>query len=190
MKRLIGLTFVLMAASVCSISSIAAAEACPPSSGQADHVVQHTETAQSQADVPGTKSLYDRLGGEAAITAVVDDFVARAAANPKVNFFRKGTKEEWKPTPEDIAKLKKHLVQLVSMVTGGPQKYEGRPMKEVHAGMEISDMEFAAIAADLVATLDKFKVPAAEQKELLKIVGGTSKDIVEKHTKPQKASVQ
>jgi hypothetical protein len=37
------------------------------------------------------KSLYDRIGGEAALTKVVDDFVAKAAANPKVNFTRNGT---------------------------------------------------------------------------------------------------
>jgi hemoglobin len=126
------------------------------------------------------KSLYERLGGEDAIKAVVDDFVGRAAGNPKVNFTRKGTPAEWKPTPEGIDHLKKMLVELVGSVTGGPQKYSGRGMKEVHKGMMITQDEFDALAGDLKATLDKFKVPAKEQEELLKIVASTAPDIVEK----------
>jgi hemoglobin len=126
------------------------------------------------------KTLYERLGGEAAIKAVIDDFVARAAANPKVNFTRKGTTAEWKPTPAGIDHLKKMLVDLVGSVTGGPQKYTGRNMKDVHKGMKITQAEFDALASDLKATLDKFKVPAKEQDELLKIVASTAPDIVEK----------
>lgn len=124
-------------------------------------------------------SLYDRLGGEAALKAVVEDFVGRAAGNPKVNFFRKGTDKEWKPQPADVDMLKKRLVQLLGAVTGGPQKYEGKDMKSLHAGMKITSAEFGAIAGDLKATLDKFKVPAKEQEEVMKIVGGTAADIIE-----------
>lgn len=124
-------------------------------------------------------SLYERLGGEAAIKAVVEDFVGRAAGNPKVNFFRKGTDKEWKPQAADVEMLKTRLVQLIGAVTGGPQKYEGKDMKSLHAGMKITSAEFGAIAGDLKATLDKFKVPAKEQAELMKIVGGTAADIVE-----------
>jgi hemoglobin len=126
------------------------------------------------------KTLYERLGGEAAVKAVVDDFVARAAADKDVNFFRKGTKAEWKPSEDDVAKFKKLLVQFVSKATGGPDKYEGRSMKDAHKGMEITKEQFEALAADLKATLDKFKVPEAEQKELLAIVGSTADDIIEK----------
>src|SRR5262249_10305730 len=92
------------------------------------------------------KSLYERLGGEAALKAVVDDFVARTAANPKVNFPRKGTPVEWKATDENVALLKKRLVQFIGKATGGPQKYEGKDMKTVHKGMEITEDEFNAMA--------------------------------------------
>jgi hemoglobin len=145
--------------------------------------------AQAQAvSVPAAKPaakkpLYDRLGGQKAISAVIDDFVARAAANPKVNFTRKGTDVEWEPSEKNINVLKKHLVQLVSKVTGGPQKYEGRDMKTAHRGMMISDEEFDALAGDLIATLDKFKVPKQEQDELVRIVASTRKDIVERPSK-------
>jgi hemoglobin len=129
------------------------------------------------------KTLYDRLGGEAAIRAVVDDLVARAAADPKVNFTRKGTPKEWKPTPENVAHLKSVLVDMIGSATGGPQKYTGRSMKELHAGMKITPAEFDALAADLKATLDKLKVPAREQNELLKLVAATAPDIVEQPKK-------
>jgi hemoglobin len=129
------------------------------------------------------KTLYERLGGEPAIKAVVDDLVARLAADQKVNVTRKGTQKEWNPTPENIAKLKKNFVDFVGMATGGPQKYTGRSMKEVHAGMQITPAEFEAAAVDLKATLDKLKVPAAEQAELMRIVGSTAPDIIEKKEK-------
>jgi hemoglobin len=132
------------------------------------------ETMQAQ------RSLYERLGGEPAITAVIDDFVARGAGNPKVNFTRKGTAKEWAATPENVAHLKKMLVQFVSGATGGPPKYEGKSMVDAHQGMKITDAEFDALAGDLKASLEKFKVPAKEQSELLNIVGGTRGAIVGK----------
>ena len=123
-------------------------------------------------------SLYERLGGEAAVKAVVDDFVGRAAGNPKVNFTRKGIKE-WEASEANVAKLKTNLVNLIGALTGGPQKYTGKDMKSLHAGMKITTAEFGALAGDLKATLDKFKVPAKEQAELMSIVGSTQGDIVE-----------
>jgi truncated hemoglobin YjbI len=126
------------------------------------------------------RTLYERLGGENAIRAVVDDFVTRALNDPKVNFTRKGTGAEWKATPENLERVKKTAVELVGMVTGGPQKYTGKSMKEAHKGMEITQAEFDAFAADCKASLDKFNVPAKEQDELMKIVASTAPDIVEK----------
>ena len=128
---------------------------------------------------PKTKSLYERLGGEAAITAVVADFVGRAAADPAVNFTRQGTAKPWDPTPENVALLQKRLVQFISMAAGGPQQYEGKDMKTAHAGMGITSDEFDAIAADLKASLVTFNVPQQEQDELLAAVASTKGQIVE-----------
>ncbi|MBA4067723.1 MAG: hypothetical protein C0501_29290 [Isosphaera sp.] len=124
----------------------------------------------------GKKSLWDRLGGEKAVRAVVHDFVLAAAEEPKVNFFRDG---KYKPDAKAVAQLEQYLVELVSAVSGGPLKYTGRDMKTSHAGMKITDAEFDAIAGVLVATLKKFNVPQAEADELLKAVASTRKDIVE-----------
>jgi hemoglobin len=125
------------------------------------------------------KSLYERLGGERAITAVVDDFTSRAAADAKVNFLRAG-----RYATIDVPRFKTHLVNLIASVTGGPQKYTGRDMKTIHKGMGISDHEFDSLALDLGASLDKFKVPAREREELLKIVAATRGDIVEVKSEP------
>lgn len=122
----------------------------------------------------GEKPLFERLGGTPAITAVVDDFVGRAATNPKVNFLRDG-----KYAKIDVAQLKVRLVQFISMATGGPSKYEGRDMKTAHAGMKIKSSEFDALAGDLSASLDKFKVPAKEKGELMTIAASTKPAMVE-----------
>jgi len=125
-----------------------------------------------------TKSLYDRLGGEAAITAVVDDFVNNSAADPNINFTRKGTGKEWNATPEGVARLKKLLVEQIGEATGGPQKYSGRDMKTSHKGMKITDDEFNHMAAQLTLSLKRFNVPNQEAGELVAIVAGMRKDIV------------
>jgi hemoglobin len=123
---------------------------------------------------PGTmteKSLYDRLGGKPAITAVVDDFVGRVAADNRINE---------KFTNADLPRLKTMLVDQICQASGGPCTYTGRDMKTAHAGMGISSAEFEALVRDLVATLNKFKVPEQEKNELLAALGPMKNDIVER----------
>ena len=129
---------------------------------------------------PPPKPLYERLGGTPAIQAVVDDFVARAAADPKVNFTRKGIPgAEWDPSPANMERLKKMLVEFIVSVSGGPTRYTGKDMLTAHKGMRITNAEFDAAAADLKASLDKCRVGAVEQAELLAAVEGTRKQMVE-----------
>lgn len=119
---------------------------------------------------PASKSLYDRLGGKPAITAVVDQFVANVANDTRIN---------GRFATTDIPRMKGHIVDQVCMATGGPCTYTGRDMKSLHAGMKITDGDFNALVGDLVAALDKFKVPAQEKQELLGLLGPMKKDIVE-----------
>jgi hemoglobin len=115
-------------------------------------------------------SLYDRLGGLEAITAVVDSFVARCAGDDRIN--RKFERS-------DIPRLKKMLVDQVCEAAGGPCSYIGRDMQETHDGMGVTAGEFDALVEDLVATLDEFDVPKAEQEELLGLLGPMRDEIVE-----------
>ena len=96
------------------------------------------------------KSVYDRLGGQPAITAVVDDFVGNVAADNRIDGFFART---------DIPRLKKNLVDQICQGTGGPCMYTGRDMRTAHKGMNITDAQFNALVEDLVKSLDKFKVP-------------------------------
>ncbi len=181
MKYVIGLLGLLVMVTAADFLFPDRAAACPRRMWYASQYAPAPQMAVTcDADKPKEKSLYERLGGEDAVKAVVEDVVARAAADPKVNFTRKGTPKEFTPKPEDIAKLKKNLVDLFGMATGGPQKYTGKSMKEAHQGMQITKEEWDALMADFKETLDKLKVPEKEQQELVKIVAPMEKDIVEK----------
>ena len=120
--------------------------------------------------------MWDRLGGQKSVEAVVHDFVGAAATNKKVNFFRDG---KYKLDAAGVTRLEKLLVELISATSGGPLKYTGRDMKSSHAGMQITEDEFNALAGDLVDTLKKYKVPQTEIDELVAIVASTKKDMVE-----------
>jgi len=136
-----------------------------------------TEIAPPKDKKPAATTLWERLGGEKSVKVVVHDFVLAAAEDKKVNFTRDG---KFKLDDKGIQHLEKMLVELISEVTGGPLKYSGKSMKEVHKGMGITDAEFDALGAVLVTTLKKYKVPQADIDELVKIVESTRKDIVEK----------
>jgi hemoglobin len=114
-------------------------------------------------------SLYDRLGGQPAITAVVDDFVGNVAADSRINgYFARA----------NVPHLKAMLVDQICEASGGPCKYTGRDMKSAHASMGIGDPQFNALVEDLVKSLDRFKVPAREKNELLAALGSMKGDIV------------
>lgn len=120
------------------------------------------------------KSLYDRLGGYDAISAVVEDFAPKLFNDPKVGRFFVGMSTDTKQ------QFKQKNKNLVCNVTGGPCQIISRPAKTAHAGLGITDGDFDIVVQHLVDTLNKFKVPEAEQKELLAIIGSLRKDIVDK----------
>ncbi len=119
----------------------------------------------------GEKSLYERLGGLEAISAVVDEFLKNVVADVRINARFKDT---------DAAKLRQLLIDQICEATGGPCKYEGRNMVETHTGMKITEDEFTALVEDLIKALDKFNVPEKEKNELLGALGGMKGDIVGK----------
>lgn len=149
--------------------------------------VVETQTAVPTApplgppQLPGVgRPLWDRLGGEPMVKQIVEHFTIQALIDPKVNFTRQGTPRLWLSNPDNVGTLRIHMVQLISALTGGPIKYEGRDMKTVHQGMAITAAEFDALAADLKISLEKFKIGEKEQEELLRIINSTRGDIVEK----------
>jgi hemoglobin len=132
-------------------------------------------TAVRTADAQEQRSLYARLGGVYSIATVVDDFIERLLVNATLNA-NPAINEARARVPK--AGLKFHVTALVCEVTGGPCKYSGRTMKEAHQHLNITQAQWDAMVADFRTTLDTFKVPQAEQQELITIVGSTKKDIV------------
>ena len=117
------------------------------------------------------KSLYNRLGGQPAIEAVVKDFAGKVLADKRINK---------KFARSDAPRLVKNLTDFVCVATGGPCKYTGQDMKTAHKKMAVTTGEFNALAEDLTATLNQFKVPQKERDELLGAIAPLAKDIVEK----------
>lgn len=122
------------------------------------------------------KPLYDRLGGKKAITAVVDEFVSRVAADDRINKFFAATAAD----PKRLSTFKMKLVNQICEASGGPCKYTGKDMKAAHTGMGVGGADFDALVQDLTGALDKFMVGAHEKDQLLGALAPMKSQIVEK----------
>lgn len=114
-------------------------------------------------------SLYERLGGTAALRVVVDDFVNNVVADDLIRA---------RFANADLPAFKDKLVDQLCMVTGGPCRYTGKSMKEAHAGMKLSEGEFTALVNDLKKALDKNHVGNREQADLLGGLAAMHDDVV------------
>jgi len=120
-----------------------------------------------------SKTLYERLGGYDAISAVANDLVARLQADPQLARF-------WLHRGEDGVKREKQLlVDFLCSSAGGPLYYTGRDMKTSHKGMRISESDWSVFLGHLNATLGSFQVPQVERAEVVAFVQSTKKDMVE-----------
>jgi hemoglobin len=120
------------------------------------------------------KSLYERLGGYDAISAVVNELAVRLVTDEKLGVYFKGLSNDSK------RRLVAHLTDFVCSATGGPCIYTGRDMKTSHEGLGITDEEWNRFVKITKEVLDKFKVPAREQQEFLQLVSPLKSVIVEK----------
>ena len=126
-------------------------------------------------DAEPEPSLYDRLGGLAPISVVVNDFIdalvpdAELNQNPAIDAARARV-----PAPY----LKYHVTAMVCQATGGPCQYSGRAMKESHTHLNITEAEWDRMVVILKQILERYAVPEEETQELLTILGSTKADIV------------
>jgi hemoglobin len=118
-------------------------------------------------------TLWDRLHGEEGVSKIVDELMEKAGSDPKVDITRDG---KYKINHEQF---KKQMIDWFSQQAGGPFKYTGKSMKEVHKGMGITNEQFNATVDDLKAVLNQNKVAAPDVKTILNVVEATRKDIVE-----------
>lgn len=106
------------------------------------------DTSPPQTD---DRSAYERLGGEAALRAIIDDFVERVTSDMMIGFLFRGV---------DKQRLKELEFQFASRHLGGPHRYEGRPLPEAHKAHPIMGGQFNRRLRLLDLTLQNHGAPA------------------------------
>ena len=116
-------------------------------------------------------SLYDDLGGDAGLTAIIGNAIDAAVADPRI---------AGKFDNINVARLKQRITEQVCELTGGPCHFHGISMKGSHAYLELQDRHFNALVEDLQNAMDTQKVPFRTQNRLLAILAPMRRDIVTK----------
>ncbi|MDQ2050371.1 group 1 truncated hemoglobin [Natronolimnohabitans sp. A-GB9] len=114
-------------------------------------------------------TLYDRLGGRDAISAVVDRFYERVVDDDQVAHYFDDV---------DMQQQRAHQTQFISAVAGGPVDYSGEDMEAAHDDLGITTADFDVIVGHLEATLEEFDVPEDDREAVLEAVGSYEDDIV------------
>ncbi len=114
-------------------------------------------------------TLFEKLGGSAAIEAVVMAFYKRVLGDPDLQGFFAKT---------DMDKQTRSQIAFLTMALGGPNEYNGRPMKAAHDGMGITEMHFDKVAGHLVDTLKSVGVCDDDVNEVVALIGPLKKQIV------------
>ena len=117
----------------------------------------------------GEVTIYELIGGESALIAVVDDFYVRVLADPQLAGFFAGA---------NMQKLKGRQVEFFAVALGGPDFYQGASMREVHAGRGISQADFNKVALHLTAALAAAGVPAETVAQIAGAVTPLADEIV------------
>jgi hypothetical protein len=176
--------FLLLA---CSFAIVAACtkKQPPPKVPVPEVIVDAGPDVEVEAEAPKPKSLYERLGKTEGITQFIDTFIKNASADTKFNkrlAAAKGPK---------LDKLKKDLVDMICVESGGPEngadcKSEGRFMKEaLGPKAKLKEEEWLAMLVDLRSALEEHKIGDNEQQDLASALGKFKDDAVEP-PKPKK----
>ncbi len=133
-----------------------------------------TAAAFSAGATAKDKTLYERLGGYEAISAVVEKFADSLFADPKINQFFIGMSDDTRQS------FKQKNKNLLCNVTGGPCKVISRPAGDAHRGLGITGGDFEVVTGHLKDVLNEFKVPAREQDEVFVIILSLRPKIVDR----------
>jgi hemoglobin len=117
------------------------------------------------------QAVYEAFHGKEGIARIMEDFVPRIVADPRIGHRFKDT---------NLERLKLMLTAQVCYLVGGPCTYTGRDMDEVHQGLDLTNADFNALAEDLQVSMDKEKVPFAAQNRLLTKLAPMQRVIVDK----------
>ena len=115
-------------------------------------------------------SLYIRLGGEPGVAAISNELIDRIAADPLTGPSFKDSK---------LGRIKKLLAEQICDLSGGPCRYSGDSMKEVHAGHHISQAQFYRTVETLRGILKERHVDLRSTNQLLHLLAPMKRDVVE-----------
>jgi hemoglobin len=134
-----------------------------------------SDDATAVAEEP---SLYDRLGGIFAISAVVDRFSDAIITNPKLNV--NPALKAWNENEAAVRLpgLKFMRTLWIASLAGGPFEYTGLPLDDAHQEFHLTADEFAEVGAEIVRALDYYKVPEREKQELVDAYMTAMTDVV------------
>jgi hemoglobin len=105
---------------------------------------------EMSADLQAQSSIYEIIGGQAALEPVVDDFYDRVLADPELRGFFAGS---------SMTRLKGRQVEFFAAALGGPRPYTGASLRDAHRGRGIEQKHFDLVAGHLVAALGAAGVP-------------------------------
>lgn len=118
------------------------------------------------------KSLYDRIGGDAAVNAAVDVFYRKVLKDKRINRFFEGV---------DMDKQAAKQKAFLTLAFGGPSNYSGQDMRRGHAQLVkngLNDSHFDAVMENLAATLKELNVPDTLITEAAAIAESTRNDVL------------
>jgi len=116
-----------------------------------------------------TQTLFDRIGGMAAVNAAVDIFYAKVLEDDRINQFF---------THTDMQIQSRKLRGFLAYAFGAPMNYTGKNMRDAHAHMRLTDEHFNAVAGHLVATLEELNVDKGLISEVVAIAVSTKDDVL------------
>ena len=141
---------------------VSARASAPAGTAVRGHLPMSTETAES-------RTLYEVVGGTEALKLAVDRFYERVVADPQLAHFFEG---------QDIPRVKRHQVLLLSQVLGGPAEYSGRRLGEAHAQLRITEADYDRVVEHLLGTLRGLAVEDSVVSAVEGVVAGVRPDIV------------
>src|SRR5215207_4229500 len=146
----------------------------------ARELLQQTALAEDPAspEAVSEQSLYDRLGGIFAISAVVNRFSDAIITNPKLNVNPALKAWNENEAATRLPGLKFMRTLWIAALTGGPLAYTGLPLSEAHTRFRLTSEEFDEVGAEIVRALDYYKVPEREKKQLVDAYMLSKPDVV------------
>ncbi|MDS0283186.1 truncated hemoglobin [Haloarcula onubensis] len=115
------------------------------------------------------ETLYDRLGGRDGIGAVVDEFYDALLADPDLGPLFANA---------DMAELRRTQTDFLCEAAGGPERYDGPPVREAHAHVPFTPAHIQRAVALLYGALDAFDVPDADADAVVGAVAAHEGDLL------------